>query len=87
MQFHYGQRVKCIKSVDGNSWVKGQIGTIVHSNPAKPSVLFDNAGKQGNPLLHGGFTNEDEYITQGVWNCNASSLVPLEELIGVGDLI
>lgn len=87
MQFYYGQRVKCIEIVDGNPWVKGQIGTIVHSNPAKPSVLFDNAGKPGNPSLHGSLTNEGGRISQGVWNCYASSLIPLEELIGVGDLI
>ena len=87
MHFHYGQRVKCIESVDANSWVKGQIGTIVNSNPAKPSVLFDNAGKPGNPSLHGSSTDKGERISQGVWNCYASSLIPLEELIGVDDLI
>ena len=87
MQFHYGQRVKCIKEVDGNSWVKGQVGTIVNSSPTKPHVLFDNAGKPGNPPLHGSLTDEGEDIFQGVWNCYASSLIPLEKLIGVDDLI
>ena len=87
MQFHYGQRVKCIKEVDGNYWVKGKIGTIVQYNSAKPSVLFDDAGKLNAPSLHGGRTDEGEYIYQGVWNCYTSSLIPLEELIGVGDLI
>ena len=87
MQFHYGQRVKCIKEVDGNPWVKGQVGTIVRSNPAKPSVLFDNAGKSDTPILHGSLTDEGENIYQGVWNCYVSSLIPLEELIGVDDLI
>ena len=91
MQFHYGQRVRCVKPVDGNRWIVGQVGTIcaMGISGKKPSVLFDNAGKPGNPELHGARCDDGSTISIGVWNCNIDALVPLDlhTTIGVEDLI
>lgn len=89
MHFHYGQRVRCVKPVDGNDWIVGKIGTVIDTTVReKPGVLFDKPYSGNIRSMHGLFDDRKGFLdTDMGWNCYENNLVSLESLIGVDDLI
>ena len=95
MQFHYGQRVRCIDVADGSSSVIGQTGTVrdftsVYSEKEEEEILwfgveFDEEITDGHALAD---YETGETIAWGCgWYCPPKSLIPLEESINIEELI
>lgn len=85
MQFHYGQRVRCIDAADGNSSVIGQIGTVREFQTPWLGVEFDEEIAEGHSL---GDYETGEAIAWGCgWYCPPETLIPLEESINIEEII
>ena len=92
MNFHYGQRVRCIDVADGNGSVIGQTGTVrdfttdySKEETLWPGVEFDEEIANGHSL--------DDYETGKAiawgcgWYCPPETLIPLEESINIEEII
>lgn len=82
MLFHYGQRVKCIETPDGNISVVGLTGTVFNPRPNDEhwdGVVFDRQIPEGhyiydqNRKIHVG----DRYG----WNCPPGTLIPIDTYV------
>lgn len=94
MQFRYGQRVKCLYAVDGNTWIIGRVGTVVDTKRRehKPGIMFD--GWDEAPHQHRLHSLRDDSTGNVIpddvgWYCpiNALILVKNHSPIGVDELI
>ena len=93
MNFHYGQRVRCIDVADGNDSVIGQTGTVRDFTLAYreeeeilwPGIEFDEEIANGHSLDD---HETGEAIAWGCgWYCPPETLTPLEESINIEEII
>lgn len=95
MNFHYGQRVRCIDVADGNSSVIGQTGTVRsftlnYSEEEEeeirwPGIEFDEEIVNGHAL-------DDHETGKAIawgcgWYCPPETLIPLFESVNIEELI
>lgn len=93
MNFHYGQRVRCIDVADGNNSVIGQTGTVrgftlafrEEGETIWPGIEFDEEIANGHSL-------DDHETGEAIawncgWYCPPETLVPLEESINIEEII
>ena len=95
MNFHYGQRVRCIDVADGNGSVIGQTGTVrdftlYYSEKEEEEILWP--GVEFDEEIAYGHSLDDRETGKTIawdcgWYCPPETLIPLEESINIEEII
>lgn len=86
MNFHYGQRVRCIEVPDDNDTALGLLGTVYDTQNDWIGVQFDSPVALGH-TIEDDITDDVRGMNYTGWYCPPDTLAPIEELININELI